>query len=527
MPTPVELHQWHDFVIEASSYSGNPFDVEATVTWTHEDGVTTRTGKAFWTGTGDDYAFRFGGGKLGLWTGTTTSSVTELNGLTLEVDCVTPTNPGRAGHSVAHPENAQAWAQQYGPEGRVRIRPPRLAMTGDPREWWDDLPWMRGRVDSFAGDHGFTGAAINVMARAWYDVEATTLSVDGFSGDPDPRTFAALEELIDEWLDHAGYVWIWAWGKTGQGREDGFKSLTGGNTGDSYVRLGKYIESRLGPVPGWGMAVGFDVWHWLSEAEVAAWIDEWDFGGHLHWLSARYGEAEGGENGDRPTATNRGEYEESGVDWNTVRGAPPQVASWEQWSTDTSDGDLDAGLAEITDRPMFSEDRFRRRTGSDWPQKDYDSDAAIVLDITRFGVRGIAAIYGRLMTDGNQQLTSEDWTNAGDILAASLVVDEVWDPGDVDRRFLPSVDEIGGRLLEGISDAEVGALEVTRTRWRNDDGDEANATWREAEDAPTTAEVGETVRLRAQLQATGVAGETSVELRVRKKGTADPWEPVP
>jgi hypothetical protein len=69
-------------------------------------------------------------------------------------------------------------------------------------------------------------------------------------------------------------------------------------------------------------------------------------------------------------------------------------------------------------------------------------------------------------------------------------------------------------------------LEVTRTRWRNDDGNEAEATFREAENTPTTAEVGETVRLRAQIQSTGDAGETAAELRWRKKGTADPWEPV-
>ena len=104
----------------------------------------------------------------------------------------------------------------------------------------------------------------------------------------------------------------------------------------------------------------------------------------------------------------------------------------------------------------------------------------------------------------------------------------VLDPVDVevDRRFLDSVDGSGGRLLPGISEVEDAALEVTRTRWRNDDGNEAEATWREAEGTPTTVEVGETVRLRTQIQATGDVGETSVEMRWRKKGTADPWEPV-
>jgi hypothetical protein len=83
--------------------------------------------------------------------------------------------------------------------------------------------------------------------------------------------------------------------------------------------------------------------------------------------------------------------------------------------------------------------------------------------------------------------------------------------------------DIGAHELEAV----VGpTLEVTRTRWRNDDGDEATATYREDEDTPTTAQVDETVRLRAQIQATGDVGETAAELRWRKKGTEDPWEPV-
>jgi hypothetical protein len=60
---------------------------------------------------------------------------------------------------------------------------------------------------------------------------------------------------------------------------------------------------------------------------------------------------------------------------------------------------------------------------------------------------------------------------------------------------------------------------VTRTRWRNDDGDEETATWREAEDTPTQAQVGETVRLRAQIQAVGDVGEVAAELRWREKET--------
>jgi hypothetical protein len=63
----------------------------------------------------------------------------------------------------------------------------------------------------------------------------------------------------------------------------------------------------------------------------------------------------------------------------------------------TSDSAIDAGLAAIPDRPMMSEDRFRRRDGA-WPQKDMRSDDDILKEIPRWATRGVAAIYGRLST---------------------------------------------------------------------------------------------------------------------------------
>ena len=124
---------------------------------------------------------------------------------------------------------------------------------------------------------------------------------------------------------------------------------------------------------------------------------------------------------------------------------------------------------------------------------------------------------GRLMT----LIRAKDRDDLDDLVGANnfTIVEDGGDPLTVFAAEDPPVDD--------IDDVEPPTpLEVTRHRWRNDDGDEAEATWREAEDTPTTVEVGETVRLRTQIQATGDVGETSMELRFRKKGTADPWEPV-
>ena len=81
---------------------------------------------------------------------------------------------------------------------------------------------------------------------------------------------------------------------------------------------------------------------------------------------------------------------------------------WEHWSTTTSDGAIAAGLAAIPDRPMMSEDRFRRRDNA-WRQKDMHADDDILKKIPRWATRGVAAIYGRLID--RREGGSDIWSN--------------------------------------------------------------------------------------------------------------------
>ena len=67
----------------------------------------------------------------------------------------------------------------------------------------------------------------------------------------------------------------------------------------------------------------------------------------------------------------------------------------------------------VPDRPMMSEDRFRRRDGR-WRQKDMHADEDIVSEIPRWAGRGVGAIYGRLV-DGAEG--SDAWPNRADIKA--------------------------------------------------------------------------------------------------------------
>ena len=66
----------------------------------------------------------------------------------------------------------------------------------------------------------------------------------------------------------------------------------------------------------------------------------------------------------------------------------------------TSDRAIEAGLAAVPDRPMMSEDRFRRRDNA-WRQKDMRADDEILKEIPRWARRGVAAIYGRLIDSGD------------------------------------------------------------------------------------------------------------------------------
>lgn len=70
-----------EWSVENASHSGNPFDVPATVTFTHDDSGQERTTEMFYDGN-DTWRFRFTGTRAGKWTFETSSSVSGLNGHT-------------------------------------------------------------------------------------------------------------------------------------------------------------------------------------------------------------------------------------------------------------------------------------------------------------------------------------------------------------------------------------------------------------------------------------------------------------
>ena len=416
----VELYHWVDFPIEAPGGATGiaKWDVKGSCLWTHEKGTVRRTSLLWYSGSKDTYVYRFGGSLQGRWTGTTRSPVAALDGLELTVQVVPSSNPNRIGWSGQRADEPTAWAHQKGSDGELVKCTPILIMMPDVERWFSNPAGMRAFVAEFNDNHGFNGGHVSTIGRGWFEIGST----DGLRtapAAPDARTFAAFEAAASEWSERGGWLHLWMWGKSGSGD---FSQLPGGYNGEHSRRLNRYLAARLGPVPGWSMGIGWDVEFWADAARIKWWLDDLvpQLGGWHHWIGHRYSDSDVGRGRD-PEPANKGEYLARGVTWNTLRPGSEQYAGWEHWSTMTSDNAIDAGLAAAADRPMMSEDRFRRRDGA-WPQKDLRSDDDILKEIPRWARRGVGAIYGRLL-DRNVE-GSETWPNRSAIKAVIEGLDD-------------------------------------------------------------------------------------------------------
>jgi hypothetical protein len=329
----------------------------------------------------------------------------------LEVEVRPSSNPRRTGWSGQLTGDSTAWARQLGPEGALARRTPILVMMPEVRYWHDDLKRMRGFVAEFNEGHGFNGGHLSTIGAGWFDVGSVG-SLSEARETPDPATFEAIEAAATEWSERGGWLHIWMWGK---GSSGDFAGLRGGYDGAASRRLNRYVAARLGPVAGWSMGIGWDVEFWIDETKLQWWLDDLipQLGGWHHWIGHRYSDSDIGDGHD-PEPANRGQYLERGLRWNTLRPGDEQYAGWEHWTSTTSNEAIAAGLAAIPDRPMMSEDRFRRRDGK-WPQKDMGADADILAEIPRWAGRGVAAIYGRLLE--SEAKGSEEWPNKAEIKA--------------------------------------------------------------------------------------------------------------
>jgi hypothetical protein len=77
------------------------------------------------------------------------------------------------------------------------------------------------------------------------------------------------------------------------------------------------------------------------------------------------------------------------------------------------------------------------------------------------------------------------------------------------------------RIWGGLLATELATLEQEGYRWRNDDGSESGASWRQSQDTSDTVAKNTNIRLRALLNATGDPAAATYQLEYKESGDPD------
>lgn len=121
-------------------------------------------------------------------------------------------------------------------------------------------------IKEFIHEHGFDGVHTPVF-RQWFHIGNMTVSPEDELRDP--RTFGKLALIIQKVYAAGGCTHLWLWGDNS--RSQTAKSTRGGTMGAQEKLVLDMIADRLGPLKGWTMSYGFDLWEWVTEQELQAW----------------------------------------------------------------------------------------------------------------------------------------------------------------------------------------------------------------------------------------------------------------
>ncbi|MHC4671837.1 MAG: DUF5060 domain-containing protein [Planctomycetota bacterium] len=276
-------HIWEteEYSLANTTWSGNPFDLVATVTFTHAQEI--RTTQMFYAGS-DTWKFRFTGTRTGVWNFSTSSTDTDLDGHMGSVTVGPRASSDMKGflshvgnkYAIMDKDiddligyvyqvfmNQQDYEQQYEHSSRILANPSRANLIDD---YWNNTL-----------DNGFNIYFFAVF-YSWFRMGA--LSIDDFSSgtdpdldQPDPALFDTLEIAIKYAHERGGRTHIWAWGDNDRKQTPNY--LSDGFRGHRHQRLIRYIAGRLGPLPGWSMNFGFDTIEMPNaEADCSWWADK-------------------------------------------------------------------------------------------------------------------------------------------------------------------------------------------------------------------------------------------------------------
>ena len=232
----------------------------------------------------------------------------------------------------------------------------------------NNLDWF---IDEFINEHGFTGVHVPVYGQWFHIGDKKVTEKDSI---PDQRTFDKLKMIITEVYDAGGCTHLWVWGD--HSRRQTSKSTKDGIMGRQEKMLMDKIAEELGPLKGWTMGYGFDLWEWVSEEELDTWHDYmWSKKGWDQLMGAR-------------SQKNELEQISEKMDYSSYEYHKP------------SHNELVAMINTRPEKPSFSEDRYRIRYSSNYPEKDYNEEETVrgLWHHTMAG--GVAAIWGNLEEDG-------------------------------------------------------------------------------------------------------------------------------
>ncbi len=359
------------------SCSGNPFDLVAGASFTHASSGRTIQTELFYDG-GTIWKLRFTGTHVGRWSFITESTDPELDGLEGEIQ-VGP-NPGVPGFLTNY-------GSKWGRLGTDQAFVPQYVMYCDLPNFYDNPGRIDADIQTFFVEHGFNGFHIAVLCR-WFDFDKLrSHEIASSSPNPDPRTFEAIELLLQKVHAAGGVVHIWAWG-------DEQRRMTPkkwGLNGKVDRRLQRYICARLGPLPGWSMGYGWDLQEWAKDKDLRIWHEYMHR--HLGWFHFLGGRA--------PDLTQICD----GLDYSSYQQHRPDYDIYVK------------AIGQYPKKPTFLEDRFRVRKDV-YPKKDYD------FDMTRRGLwhstmaGGAANIWGNLL-DPRSDGMSHPYPNKKQILTWS------------------------------------------------------------------------------------------------------------
>lgn len=355
--------QWSPFIewsLKNPTYAGNPFDLLATATFAHKETGEKRVTEMFYHGN-NIWKFRFTATRPGKWTFTTASSDSDLDGKKGMLS-VKP-NPKGIGFVTG---SGNKWCRQVGIDGSLEAFVPQFVMYDNPSVYHQRPDIIDADIKTFMVEHGFDGFHTVVCCR-WFDInQERSTGINDKDPNPDPRTFEALELLITKVHAARGVVHIWAWGDESR-RQTPIKWSINGK---ADRRLQRYIAARLGPIPGWTMGYGYDLWEWVKGEELSSWHEFMHK--HLGWrhmLGAR-------------SWTNSLKQLSEAMDYSSYEQHRPDYEKHVET------------IEKRPDKPSFSEDRFRiRGRGKDYTMQE-----------TRRGLwhatmaGGVANIWGNLKT---------------------------------------------------------------------------------------------------------------------------------